>query len=275
MAIVTRFAPSPTGLLHLGHAWSALLAWRRARDGAGRFVLRIEDIDTTRCRPAFVDGILEDLRWLGMEWDALVMQSALASAHAAALARLVALGVTYRCVCSRADIAAAGGAPHAGEAGVYPGTCRGKGWGEGAVRLDVAAALRLVGALWWEDMAAGRVRAVPDAGGDVVLARKDIGVGYLLACVVDDAAAGVSEVVRGRDLFAATHAQRLLQALLELPVPRYHHHPLLLAGDGRRLAKRDGAATLRALREGGVDGGRLAARLLAEVPFGADRALTL
>ena len=278
-AIVTRFAPSPTGRLHLGHGFSAIRAHDLARAGGGRFVLRIEDIDTGRCREAFVDGILEDLAWLGLAFDgAVVRQSERRAAHGAALARLAALDLTYPCFCTRADIAAAAGAPHGGEA-AYPGTCRALPQGEAqarareqphAVRLDVARALARTGPLVWHDAHAGAVAADPLRPGDPVLARKDIGVGYMLAAVVDDAAAGVTDVVRGRDLFEATHAQRLLQALLGLPVPRYHHHRLLLAADGRRLAKRDRAETLAALRARGLAGAAVAARLRGLSPQGAD-----
>lgn len=282
--IVTRFAPSPTGGLHLGHAFSALLAHDRARAAGGRFVLRIEDIDATRCRPEYREAILADLRWLGLMWDGPVMiQSERRPAHQAALARLTALGLTYPCFCTRADIAAAAGAPH-GPAAAYPGTCRrldrAAAWQRAAhephaVRLDVAQAAALAGPLHWRDALAGVVRADSLAGGDVVLARKDIGVGYALAVVVDDAAQGVSDVVRGRDLFEATHVQRLLQALLGLPAPHYCHHPLLLAADGRRLAKRDQAATLASLRAAGVNGAELVRRLRAEPLTDGDRHLAV
>ncbi len=281
-ALVTRFAPSPTGLLHLGHGWSAVVAHTIARTAGGRFVLRMEDIDTTRCRPEYVTGILEDLVWLGLDWDGpVLLQSAARAGHDAALQRLGAMGLTYPCFCTRADIAAAAAAPH-GVAPVYPGICRGLADGRAraateshAVRLDVAKASALAGPLWWEDALAGRVAADALAGGDIVLARRDIGVGYALAVVVDDAAAAVTQVVRGRDLFGATHAQRLLQALLGLKPPGYCHHPLLLAADGRRLAKRDRAETLQSLRLRGVDGLALAARLRAEPLTGDDRHLLL
>lgn len=271
--ITTRFAPSPTGLLHRGHALSALLAWQLARRSGGRFVLRIEDIDTTRCRPEHEAAILEDLAWLGLDWDGPVWrQSQRTPVYAQALDRLVALGVAYPCFCSRADIAAAASAPHGPEGPVYPGTCRHLPAAERqrrlasdrpAWRLDVDAALAITGPLDWHDAGAGRVVADPAAGGDFVVARRDIGTAYALAVVVDDAAQGVTDVVRGRDLFEATHAQRLLQALLGLPTPRYHHHALLLGPDGRRLAKRDAGETLRALREQGIT----AARIIASLPL--------
>ncbi|MFO1057479.1 MAG: tRNA glutamyl-Q(34) synthetase GluQRS, partial [Dongiaceae bacterium] len=224
---VTRFAPSPTGLLHLGHAASALTGWRAARAvPGGRFLLRIEDIDRTRCRPAFTAAILEDLAWLGLDWEQPVrIQSAHLADYAAALARLEALGVLYPCFCTRAaiaaEIAAAAVAPHGGEP-VYPGLCRGldpaaaaarRAAGEPhALRLDAARAAALAGPLAWEEEGEGRVAVDPAALGDVVLARKDIGTSYHLAVTVDDALQGVTLVTRGRDLYAATHVHRLLQA---------------------------------------------------------------
>lgn len=220
-------------------------------------MVRIEDIDTARCRPEFVDAILDDLRWLGIGWDALDIQTHHAEAHAAALDRLRAMSLVYPCTCTRAEIASAS-APQ-GEVGpVYPGTCRGRTQAADetrpvAWRLDVAKAVVLTGPLDWEDADAGIIAADALAGGDVVLARKNLGVAYHLAVVIDDAAAGVTHVVRGTDLFAATHIQRLLQALLDLPTPRYHHHPLIAGPDGNRLAKRTPGATLSDLRAAGVD----------------------
>jgi glutamyl-Q tRNA(Asp) synthetase len=273
MEFATRFAPSPTGLLHLGHAFSALTGWRMARAAGGRFVLRIEDIDRTRCRPAFEAAIFEDLAWLGIDWDGAVWrQSQRLPAYAEALARLQAMGVAYPCFCTRADIAAAAGAPQGPEGPLYPGTCRGLSAGEvarrraamaPAWRLDVAKALALAGPLDWHDAAAGVVAATPERLGDIVLARRDIGAAYHLAVVVDDAAQDISDVVRGVDLFEATHVQRLLQALLGLSVPRYHHHPLVAGVDGRRLAKRDGGSTIAAARAAGADPVALGAELLA------------
>jgi glutamyl-Q tRNA(Asp) synthetase len=277
--VVTRFAPSPTGLLHLGHAFSAVHAHEHARRADGRFLLRIEDIDSTRCRPAFVDAIREDLAWLGLVPDGMLIQSGNRPAHERALAALAADGLTYPCFCSRADIAAAGGAPHGAQA-AYPGTCRRLAPGPAAtraaaephaIRLNAAAAVARTGPLDWLESGVPTA-AAPRVAGDIVLARKDIGVGYMLAAVVDDAQQGITDIVRGRDLLEATPTQRLLQALLGLPAPRYHHHRLLLAGDGRRLAKRDKAETLAALRAAGADGRQLAARLAA-LPFeGADLA---
>lgn len=265
-AITTRFAPSPTGLLHRGHAFSAVTAWRLARANNGRFILRLEDIDTTRCRPEYEAAILQDLAWLGLDWDGPVWrQSERGAIYRAALDRLVGMGVAYPCFCTRkeilADIAAAVAAPHGPEGPLYPGTCRHLPADERARRLaaerpawrlDVAAALAITGPLTWHDSHAGWQQANALAGGDFVVARRDVGTAYALAVVVDDAAQGITDVVRGVDLFEATHGQRLLQALLGLPTPRYHHHPLILGADGRRLAKRDAGETLRALRERGA-----------------------
>lgn len=256
--VVTRFAPSPTGGLHLGHALSAVLAHDVAWASAGRFVVRIEDIDTARCRPEFVSAILDDLRWLRIDWDKLDIQTHHAAEHTAALGRLHDIGVVYRCICTRAEIAASASAPHGGAGPVYPGTCRGRavlddGTRSVAWRLDVEQAARIAGPLDWHDEDAGTVVADPLSGGDVVLARKRLGVAYHLAVVVDDAAAGVTHVVRGVDLFAVTHVQRLLQALLGVPTPRYRHHALICGADGKRLAKRTPGATLADLRDAGVD----------------------
>jgi len=263
---VTRFAPSPTGFLHLGHAYSALLAFRAARDGGGRFILRIEDIDAGRCRPEFEAAIYEDLAWLGLPWeDPVRRQSAHMADYGAALATLEARGLVYPCFCSRADIAreiaAAAAAPHGPDGPLYPGTCRHLDRAERARRiaagqphawrLDAAAAAAETGPLFWEDAERGRVAAAPQAFGDVVLARKDTPASYHLAVTLDDAVQGVTLVTRGVDLFAATHVHRLLQALLGLATPAYRHHPLLLDEAGRRFAKRDKALTLRSLREAG------------------------
>jgi len=265
-APVTRFAPSPTGLLHLGHAYSALFAWVCARGSGGRFLLRIEDIDRARCRPEFTGAILEDLAWLGLDWDGSVRrQSQHFADYARALDRLEVAGLIYPCFCTRAaiqaEIARAGAAPHGAEGPLYPGTCRGLSLderrariaaGDGyALRLDTAKAAALAGPLDWEDAEAGPVAADPLSHGDVVLARKDTPASYHLAVTVDDAIQGVSLVTRGRDLFGATHVHRLLQALLDLPTPRYWHHRLLTDASGKRFAKRDRSLTLRALREAG------------------------
>ncbi|OJU17035.1 MAG: tRNA glutamyl-Q(34) synthetase GluQRS, partial [Sphingomonas sp. 66-10] len=250
---VTRFAPSPTGRLHLGHAWSAILSHDFARSRGGQFIVRIEDIDGTRSRPEHVATILEDLEWLGLEWDGEIMfQSRRLDHYAAALDRLRAMGLLYRCFCTRAEIAAASlAAPHGAEP-VYPGTCRGID-AAGRIdephcwRIDMAKAAALAGPLVWTDHGV-EVAADPLAAGDVVLARKDAPASYHLAVTIDDAAQGVTDVVRGRDLFAATHVHRLLQALLGLPVPAYHHHDLLVGADGERLAQRHDSPTLAAMR---------------------------
>ena len=270
--VVSRFAPSPTGRLHLGHALSAIRAHDLAKDGrradGGRFLLRIEDIDEGRSRPDHVAAILDDLAWLGLGWDGLVFQSDRLALYAAALERLRALGLVYRCFCTRAEIAASSVAPH-GAVPVYSGTCRALSPVEVAARrhephcwrIDMAAALARTGPLRWHDAVAGDVAADPAAQGDVVLARKDAAASYHLAATVDDADQGVTDVVRGVDLFAATHVHRLLQALLDLPTPRYHHHPLLVDAAGRRLAKRHGAPSLAAMRLAGEDGAALAETL--------------
>jgi glutamyl-Q tRNA(Asp) synthetase len=267
--IVTRFAPSPTGRLHLGHAVSAIRAHDFARTRGGRFVLRIEDIDGTRSRPEHVAGILEDLRWLGLDWDELAVQSERLAHYAGALERLKAMGLVYPCVCTRAEIAASASAPQGELPPAYPGTCRMHPpalerphcW-----RLDMAGALAATGPLTWHDSIAGTVVADPLPQGDVVLARKDAPSSYHLAVTIDDAAQGVTDVVRGVDLFDATHVHRVLQALLGLPAPVYHHHPLVTGTDGRRLAKRDGAPTLEARRLAGEDGPGLAERLRGQIP---------
>ncbi|HEV8390716.1 MAG TPA: tRNA glutamyl-Q(34) synthetase GluQRS [Dongiaceae bacterium] len=260
--IVTRFAPSPTGHLHLGHAHSALMGWQRARAESGRFLLRIEDIDPSRCRPEFEAAILEDLGWLGIDWDGPVRrQSEHLSDYEAALAKLRGLGLIYPCFCSRRDIAAAVSAPHGPEGPAYPGTCRNQpaDWVRArqergdpyALRLDVAKAQALTGPLAFEEETEGVVEARPDLLGDVVLARRDAPASYHLCVTLDDHLQGVTLVTRGRDLFHATHIHRLLQAILGLNVPTYAHHLLLANAAGERLSKRDGAASLQALRRAG------------------------
>ncbi len=262
---VTRFAPSPTGYLHLGHAYSALFAFEAARSTGGRFLLRIEDIDRQRCRPEFEEGIREDLGWLGIAWDGPVRrQSEHLEVYRAALDLLCETGVLYPCFCSRkqirVEIDQAGRAPHgpSGEA-LYPGICRGLDRSEGAsriangepyaLRLDAGKALALTGPLTWEDCRAGAVLADPSSLGDVVLARKDAPTSYHLAVTVDDHLQGVTLVTRGEDLFHATHVHRLLQAILGLRTPRYYHHNLVADSSGQRLAKRNRAITLRHLRD--------------------------
>ena len=264
---VTRFAPSPNGPLHLGHAHAAIVAHDRARADGGRFLLRIEDIDGARSREEFAEGALADLRWLGLGWDgAVIRQSARIGAHADALARLRAMGLAYACRCTRAQIAAAATA-HGPDGPLYPGTCRGGDHeaGDGAVawRIDMAAALDRAGPLTWHDERRGEIRATPEIFGDIVLARKDAPGSYHLAVTCDDAADGVTCVTRGMDLFAATHVHRLLQGLLGLPVPVWHHHALIVEEDGRKLAKRRGSPSLADMRDAGVDGCALAADLRA------------
>lgn len=262
--VVTRFAPSPSGYLHIGHAYAALFACETARLAGGAFYLRLEDIDTQRCRPEFEQATFEDLRWLDLLWDEpVVRQSERLAGYGVALERLRALGVVYPCFCSRRqiriEVEEAGRAPH-GPAGdlVYPGICRHLSVDEAAYRLargepfawrlDIVKALRLTGPLWWYDVRAGWIEAEPGGLGDVVLGRKDTPTSYHLAVVVDDAAQGVTLVTRGEDLFHATHVHRLLYALLGLPVPRWYHHNLVADSTGQRLAKRNRAMTLRHLR---------------------------
>jgi glutamyl-Q tRNA(Asp) synthetase len=291
VSVVTRFAPSPTGRLHMGHAYSALSAWRFAREAGGRFLLRIEDIDAGRCREEHVAGILEDLAWLGLDWDGPVArQSARLELYAEALGRLRAMGLLYPCFCTRRDIAQAGAAPHGPGGAVYPGTCRRLGEAERAARmaagphawrLDMGEAVARAGPLAWADMDAGPVAADPAAHGDVVLARKDAPASYHLAVTLDDAAQGVTHVIRGADLRDVTSIHRLLQALLGLASPIYRHHRLLTDAAGRRLAKRDGAPTLAALRAGGAtpqsvlrELDALAAVVDAAMPAGGHRRAT-
>ena len=258
--IRTRFAPSPNGPLHLGHAYAALVAHDAARARGGECILRIEDIDGTRSRAEFVEEFLRDLEWLGLAWDGdTVFQSRRLARYAEAGERLKAMGLIYPCTCTRAEIAAA--AQDIGPDGaIYPGTCRHRAAdpARAAWRLDVAKAMALTGPLAWTDEAAGPQSATPDIFGDVVLLRKDLPASYHLAATLDDAADGITLVTRGMDLFPASHVHRLLQALLGLPVPTWLHHPLLVepARDGelRKLAKRRGAPSLADRRRAGEDG---------------------
>ena len=275
--LVTRFAPSPTGYLHLGHVRSAWEGWRAAQEAGGRFLLRIEDVDRSRCRAEYDAAIREDLAWLGLEWDGRVRrQSEHFADYRTALDLLAARALLYPCFCTRKDIkdeiARAGHAPHGPDGALYPGICRGLARPEAArrlaagepyaLRLDMARALDAVGApLEFTDREAGRVIADPAQFGDVVLARKDVPTSYHLAVTVDDARQDVTLVTRGRDLLAATHVHRLLQALLALPVPDYHHHRLLIDATGLRLAKRADAASLATLRAAGADPAALRAQL--------------
>ena len=280
--IVSRFAPSPTGGLHLGHAWSAIQAHDRARDHGGRFLLRIEDTDVTRSRPEFVAGIIADLEWLGLGWDAMSVQSERLAMYDAALARLRDAGLAYPCFCTRAEIArevaASLHAPHGPDGPLYPGTCRPIDPATRAARmaseafawrLDAGGAAHRAGPLSWTDELAGTMPVDPQLLGDLVLKGKDRPASYHLAVVVDDAAQGVTHVVRGRDIMPSTHAHRLLQAVLDLPEPVYHHHTLVLDANGNRLAKRHGAPTLTDWRAEGMDGAALANRLRAgDLPVG-------
>jgi len=267
----TRFAPSPTGLLHLGHAHSALFAAQAARNG--RFLLRIEDIDATRCRPEFTAALLEDLAWLGLAWaEPPRVQSTRMPQYRATLDGLARRGLLYPCFCTRGDIAAAITAAHGpmgGAAAIYPGTCRHLPRGEAeariaqgqpyALRLDTARALAETGPLSFTDQIHGPRRCTPEAQGDVVLARKDIPASYHLCVTQDDAEQGVTLVTRGEDLLEATDIHRLLQGLMGWPEPLYAHHPLLTDAQGKRLAKRDQAPTLRAMRASGMNPGEVRA----------------
>lgn len=275
--LTTRFAPSPSGQLHLGHAYSALLGHSAAREAGGIFRLRIEDLDQTRCRPEFVQGIYADLRWLGLEWDEPVLvQSERTPAYRDALEALKSRGLAFACFCTRADIAQSLTAPHGDAATSYPGTCRNlpddpdrRASTPHCWRLNSARALALAGLPAWTEADGTAFAAREDDIGDAILARKDAPASYHLACVVDDCASGVTLVVRGMDLRPSTPVQRLLQVLLGVPEPRYLHHRLVVHEDGRRLAKRDKAPTLAAMRENGANGHELARQLIrAELPAG-------
>lgn len=284
-AFVTRFAPSPTGRLHKGHAYAALYAHRAAQRAGGRFLLRIEDIDPIRCRPEYEDGIYEDLRWLGLEWEQPVRrQSDHLEDYAAVVADFRQRGLVYRCFRTRRDILdAIGHAPHGLIEAVCPGPhpideeqallAQGRPF---AWRLALDRARETLGGKAWDTLSFfeeghgpegehGRIRARPETAGDVVLARKDAGAAYHLAAVHDDALQGVTHVIRGVDLFEATHIQRLIQALCDWHEPVYRHHPLMTGPDGRRYAKRDRSVTLKQLREGGTT----AAEIRAGVGFPA------
>lgn len=265
---VTRFAPSPTGLLHLGHVYAAGFAYQAAKADDGRFLVRLEDIDSTRVRPEYEAAIFEDLAWLSMDWLRPVRkQSEHFDDYRAALSKLEAMGLLYPCFCTRkeiqAEIAGADNAPQGPDGPLYPGICRSRTKAERqdrmasgqpyALRLDVAKAKSLVGAvLRWTDRTHGEHVARPEIFGDVVLARKETPTSYHLAVVVDDALQGITLVTRGEDLLPATHLHRLLQGLLDLPVPEWHHHRLITDEQGKRLAKRDHARSLRSLREAGM-----------------------
>ena len=281
MGFVTRFAPSPTGRLHRGHAFAALTAWRAAREVGGRFLLRIEDIDPIRCKPAFEDAIFEDLAWMGLAWDGPVRrQSEHLTDYAAVIDDLNRRGLLYRCFRTRKDILdAIGDAPHgpveAARPGPHPADEEAALLAQGrafAWRLSLDRAREALGEVAWRALAfieeglwpngeRGLIRARPETAGDVVLARKDAGVAYHVAVTHDDALQGVTHVVRGEDLFEATHVQVLIQTLMGWPTPVYRHHRLLVGPDGRRYAKRDRSVTLAELRAGGLDAGTLRAEL--------------
>ena len=272
--VVVRFAPSPNGLLHLGHAYSALTAYDYARERGGKLLLRIEDIDLGRSRPEFVDAILADLRWLGIEWDGeAVFQSRRLGSYAEAAERLKKQGVLYPCFCTRLSLQTLQQdkrAKKGPDGPLYPGICRGIDEAEAAERasrephcwrLDVAKALLLTGRLTWHDDLHGEQVADPALLGDVVILPKDNPVSYHLAVTLDDARDGITHVVRGQDLFASTHIHRLLQALLMLPVPRYIHHPVLIDETGAKLSKSRGSASLALLREAGEEAYMVTSRL--------------
>ena len=275
--IVTRFAPSPNGPLHLGHAYSAVVAHDLARDAGGRFLLRIEDIDGARSRVDLADAFRRDLAWLRLDWEEVPAQSTRIAAYAESAERLRGMGLLYPCRCTRAQIAEAGG-----KDGIYPGTCRHADVdptdGPVAWRLDVAKAMERTGPLTWYDDLAGEQAARPDLAGDPVLVRKDADTpaSYHLAVTIDDAADGVTLVTRGADLFDATHTHRLLQELLGLPVPHWHHHALLLDESGQKLAKRRGSPSLADRRADGEDGLALAQSLrMGQIPTKGGAGITL
>ncbi len=274
--LTTRFAPSPSGWLHLGHAYSARFGCDVARAGNGRFLLRIDDLDLVRSRPEYEAGIFEDLAWLGLDWDPDIRRESNHLAdYQAVVDRLVGEELAYPCFCSRreirAEIARMGAAPHGPEGPHYPGTCRGLTTAEQqdrigagavpAIRLDTEKAMAKTGPLTWTDREVGQIVAQPDAFGDPVIGRKDGGAAYHIAVVIDDAAQAVTLVTRGQDLFQSTHLHRLLQALLDLPVPEYWHHKLIHDEAGNRLAKRSDAAAIRTLRADGLSPEQVWARL--------------
>ncbi len=261
--LVTRFAPSPNGRLHLGHALSAIIAHDLAQASGGRFLLRIEDIDGPRSRPDLAEEFRRDLAWLGLAWEEVPAQSTRLAHYAAAADALKAQGLLYPCTCTRKEIEEAGARPGL-EGLIYPGTCKQRAPDPAraaAWRLDADKALALTGPLEWEDTLAGSIPVDLSGLGDVVLVRKDLPASYHLAVSLDDAVDGVTLVTRGADLFAASHVHRTLQALLGLPVPRWHHHLLLTDSTGEKLAKRRGSPALAQRREAGEDGRMLADQL--------------
>jgi len=278
MSVVTRFAPSPTGHLHLGHAYAALFAEQRARLSGGQFLLRMEDIDTSRVREEYYTAIREDLHWLGVRWDEeLPTQLTRLERYKQAIGTLRGLGVLYPCFCTRKQIATElanlPSAPHGPDGAIYPGTCKQLTASERtrklntaredevSWRLDIPHASNLTGQLHWHDAERGDQIAHPKQFGDIILVRKDIATSYHLSVTIDDADQGITLVTRGEDLFASTHIHRLLQALLKLPVPTWHHHRLITDDQGQRLAKRDKARTLRQLRHQGTTPKQIRAQL--------------
>ncbi|MGH6875271.1 MAG: tRNA glutamyl-Q(34) synthetase GluQRS [Aestuariivirgaceae bacterium] len=257
-----RFAPSPNGELHLGHAFSALFAFHAAKRAGGNFLLRIEDIDTTRCREHVADRIFDDLAWLGLDWlEPVRFQSRHLADYSRAQSSLESHGLLYPCFCTRKNLeASSSGRRDPDGSPLYPGTCRAldpeaRAMAAGEpfhLRLDMARAVQQAAGLFFTDLGIGDISADPHKWGDVILVRKDIGTSYHIAVVVDDALQEVTHVTRGRDLFEATHIHRLLQALLGLPVPLYHHHRLISDAVGRKLSKSAADRSLRSLREGGV-----------------------
>lgn len=264
MKIVTRFAPSPTGQLHLGSAHSALFAWTIARASGGSFLLRIEDIDTQRCRPEYTAGIIEDLTWLGLDWDGDIrIQTEHLAEYDSAIADLARRGLVYPCFCSRADIAASASAPHGADGAIYPGTCRHLTAAQRAARAGDKHAWRLDVAAAWASL--GQIGADPRHSGDVVIGRRDTPGSYHLCVTHDDAVQGVTLVTRGADLGEAVPLHNLLQRLMGWQVPAYRHHSLLTDATGRRLAKRDGAVGIRILRQGGATAAQV--RAMAGFPL--------
>ena len=271
--VVTRFAPSPTGLLHKGHAYSALMAYRYAQAHSGTFILRIEDIDTSRCKPEFIDTIYEDLEWLGIRWTNPVrIQSHHMDSYQANLDKLRGMGLAYPCFCTRKDvqneIERAGHAPHGPEGIIYPGICRNLSIEEQisrianqeahAWRLNLEKSLQVTGeTIHWHDELHGIQMASPRDLGDIILSRKDTPTSYHLSVITDDAIQSITHIVRGEDLFHATHIHLVLQKLLGLPQPRYIHHPLLTDKAGKRFAKRDKAQTLKSIRASGISATQL------------------
>lgn len=284
MPIRTRFAPSPTGRLHLGHVFAARVAFSLAREAGGTFLLRHEDIDGPRVREEFYHGIEEDLEWLGLKWDGEALrQTSRIAAYEAALESLRERGLVYPCFCTRREIqeewARMGAAPQGPEGPVYPGTCmkltpyeRETKLDSGipyAWRLDSHKASELTGPLTFEDLRFGKIPVDPALLGDVVLARKDIGTAYHLAVVVDDAFQQITHVTRGEDLLSSTHVHRLLQAILGFSEPAYLHHPLVLDESGKRLAKRNDSRSIQTFRQNGLS----PADVLAMIPDQSARTL--